>query len=130
MYGAQFMGGFISSNTDRINALRPIGEGYPLQPRLQAKLFGEYRDFVAQIGLIFDTSFDTDPDGLDVVRRLMTRNEDSYLGYNHRIFQVYWGRFQNHWSLADQPGVMITNNSRSFDNLSLGLNFGQFSITL
>lgn len=115
------------ANTDRLDILRPTGD-QTVAPN--ALLVGNvaYKGWVAQGGLQFDRYYDTDPDGIDVVRRLYVRSEEGYIGYQHPFAEVYFGRFNNHWGLPGQPGTLISDNPRAFDQLTYRIGTPQISL--
>jgi len=112
-----------SSNNERLDVLRPLDDAegdrnLEAWPRLQINGFLEYERFIVHAGVTMDRWYNDDPDGLDIVRRLWTRSEDTYIGFQHPFASIYFGRFNNHWTAIDQGGVSITNNTNSFDQLS------------
>jgi hypothetical protein len=118
--GASLSAGMRAANSERLNTLRYL-DGSTLAPNAAASAWLSYKNWVGQGHLQFDRYYDTDPDGIDVVRRLYVRSEEAYLGYQHKYAQFYFGRFRQQWSLVDQPGVLLTDNPRAFDQFTLKL---------
>jgi len=124
---------FRSTNNERLDVLRPLentaGEKeLEALPRLQVNAYMEYKRFFLQAGVTMDRWYNEDPDGLDIVRRLWTRSENTYIGFQHPFASVYFGRFNNHWTAIDQGGVSITDNTNSFDQLSWRIGPDKFTL--
>ena len=115
------------SSSARLNVINPAGKSKPLLPRTEFKAYMEWEKLVGQAGATFDWFYDVDPVGLDVADRLYIRSEDAYFGYNSKYFDLYVGRYSNHWSVFDQQGAFLTSNPRSFDHLNL--HFGNSTIS-
>jgi hypothetical protein len=109
------------SSSDRLNVLEPTGDGEPLLPRIRVTGYLEWGSWIGQAGATFDEFYETDPDGLDATRRLRSRSEEVYVGYNSKYVEVYLGRFANHWSVHDRRGGFLTDNPRSFDQIQFEL---------
>jgi hypothetical protein len=119
--GGLVTGGARRSSSDRLNVLEPTGDGAPLLPRIQPIGYVEWGPWIGQAGATFDWFYETDPDGLDAARRLRSRSEEAYVGYNNRYVNIYLGRFDNHWSVHDRRGGFLTDNPRSFDQIQFEL---------
>jgi hypothetical protein len=115
--GASLQAGGRLANSERLDMLRPL-DGSTIAPNAAASGWMNYGRWTAQGHLQFDRYYDTDPDGLDVVRRLYIRSEEAYIGYQHPFGQVYFGRFRQHWSGIAQPGGLLSSNPRAFDQLT------------
>lgn len=126
--GVELDVGMRGSSGERLDVLRPEA---PTDPHLNAGLnlfpnaglhgYLERGRAVARGGLRFDLYYRDDPDGLDAANRLITRNDESYLGYDGRFASVYLGRFGRHWGLHGQPATMLSRNPVSMDQLALRL---------
>ena len=110
--------------------VRPLGDtlnffwyGTALQ------VYADAGPFVAEIGVWQNKYYDVDPDGLDTALRLLARSENTYLGYHSRLFSAYLGRWSNHWGMPGEPGLLISNNPRSQDQVYLRLGRQRFSVT-
>lgn len=117
--GGLFEAGAQRSSSERLNVEDPLGEGKPILPRAKVNSYLEWENWIGQAGITFDWFYDIDPDGLDTVYRLYTRSEEAYFGYNGDIFDIYVGRFDNHWSIWDRQGGFLTDNPQSFDQIQL-----------
>jgi len=112
--------GLRAANSERLDVLRPLGEE-SIWPNARLGGYLEYEQWIARANLSFDYYYDTDPDGLDRARRLYTRSEESYLGFNSDFVSLYAGRFTQHWAPYESEGVMLTGNPGAMDQLSLRL---------
>ena len=128
--GTAVVGGWLEAgsavtNNDRLEPLRFTDGGEPtievgdarIYPRATLQIYLDRQPFVAELGLRHDVFYDVDPDGLDAVNRLYVRNEHAYVGLNTRYVSLYAGRFANHWAPVGSPGVLISRNPRSYDQL-------------
>jgi hypothetical protein len=121
--------GLTSSTSRRMDPLRPIGDAYPVVPDLSIELYTEANGFFGQVAVRHNYLYVNDVDGLEAARRLKARHEDLYIGYASRLFDVTLGRYSNHWGLARQPGLLISDNPRSYDLLSIRLGGPRLSLT-
>ncbi len=126
--GVQLGGGGSAANTRRLDGLRPLGKEAHAFENVFAQVFVEKGPFVAQLGARHDLYYHRDPDGLDAVRRLAARSEESYAGAHTPFASVYLGRFANHWGLPGGPGVVLSDNPRSYDQLNLRLGGPRLSL--
>ncbi|MDZ7714582.1 MAG: hypothetical protein U5J95_00035 [Balneolaceae bacterium] len=125
--GGSITSGARRSSSARLNVINPAGKAKPVLPRTELKAYMEWDNFVGQAGATFDWFYDVDPVGLDLGRRLYMRSEDAYFGYKSNYFDLYVGRYSNHWSVFNQQGAFLTDNPRSFDHLNL--RFGNNTIS-
>jgi hypothetical protein len=119
--GGTVTAGARGSSSERLNVLNPAGDADPALPRAQVTGYLEWGPWIGQAGATFDRFYETDPDGLDVARRLQSRSEEVYVGYNSSYVDVYLGRFDNHWSVHGRRGGFLTDNPRSFDQVQFEL---------
>ncbi len=118
------VGGFFGtalrhSGSARLNVINPKGKGKVVLPRARIDAYLEWGKWIGQAGLTFDWFYNIDPVGLNTARRLYTRSEDVYFGYNGDKLRVYIGRFDNQWSVYGRMGSFLTDNPRSFDQIQL-----------
>lgn len=119
--GGSLAAGLAASSNRRLHPLRFLEAGTWVYPNAALHLFLEQRRTVAEMGLRFDTWYDRDPDGLDAVKRIMTRSDHSYLGFAGGLATVYLGRFRNHWGQHGTAAPVVSENPRSYDQLHLRL---------
>ncbi len=112
----------------RPDPLRPDDDAPHLYPALGLQGWGLWGPFVAEGGLTHAWFYDRDPDGLDAARRLYIRSENGYIGARAHRVSAYLGRFHHHWAPPGAPGLVLSDNARSFDNLYL--RFGERRLTL
>lgn len=127
--GGVFEGGARHSSSARLNVIDPAGEGEILLPRGRVNGYLEWNRWIGQAGFTFDLFYDVDPVGLDVGRRIYSRGEETYLGYNGDRIDLYIGRFDNHWSLYDRKGGFLTDNPRSFDQIQFKFGTSKLSFS-
>ncbi len=117
--GGTLKGKLRRSSSERLNVDNPQEKGKLVLPRAELTGYLEWEQWIGQTGLTFDWFYDIDPDGIDVVRHLYTRSEETYLGYNGEKLDIYLGRFDNHWSQFGRQGAFLTDNPRSFDQIQI-----------
>jgi hypothetical protein len=129
LYQAAVEVGATASTTERYDMLRPLDDAYPVVPDVAVELYTEADGFFGQVAARHNYQYVHDPDGLASARRLKARHEDMYIGYRSRIFDVVLGRYSNHWGLARQPGLIISDNPRSYDLLAMRIGGPRLSIS-
>lgn len=120
--------GVAASTSARLDALRPaagdptlgVGDG-AVYPEADATVALGAGGLVAQLGLRLSVYANDDPDGLDVAKRLMVRNEEGYVAYRSALADVALGRVGTHWGRAGRDAVFLSDNPRPFDALHLRL---------
>ncbi len=126
--GAELYAGVNLSDSRRLDPMRPLGDTLHVYEHIGARVFLLHGPFVAQFGARHDLYYDRDPDGLDAVKRLMARGEDTYVGVHTPILSLYLGRFAHHWAPPGATALLLSDNPRSFDALSLRLGGERLSI--
>lgn len=115
---------FDFSTSGRLDPLRPI-DGDPTIPVGPVNFFphadahvtiGTER-LVAQLGLWHSVYANDDPDGLDVVKRLMNRNQEGYVGYRSPTADLVLGRVATQWGVAGRDALAISDNPYPYDAL-------------
>lgn len=126
--GFTFGGEARSTNSRRLDPLRPIGDAVRIYQALYLHAFIDRGDLIAQIGARHDGFYDRDPDGFDTGLRLQARSEDAYVGFGGRFISVYAGRFDNHWAPRHDEAPLLSNNPRSYDQLKIRVGGSRFSV--
>ena len=117
---------FDVATSGRLDPLRPV-DGDPTIPVGPVNVFphadahvtlGTDR-LVAQLGLRHDVYANDDPDGLDVVKRLMIRNQEGYVGVRTPSADLVLGRVATHWGVAGQDALAVSDNPYPYDALHL-----------
>lgn len=117
--GAELRGGTRFTTSSRLDMLRPYGDDEPVLPFASIRGYAAGSLWAAQFGVTHDRSYHKDPDGISPMLRLEARNEENYIGFDTRLASLYAGRFTQHWSQASLPGMFISRNPRSYDQISL-----------
>lgn len=116
--GGNFAAWATRINSDRVNPLRPKGQGEPLLPGAHLRTYMESGRVAAQAGVTVDLEYLYDPDAVDVTHRLLGRPEHFYVGYSGDWVGFYAGRFSQHWGQPGSPAGAVTDNPRAYDRLS------------
>jgi hypothetical protein len=127
LFGGGIEAGFRAINSDRLDVLRPTDEGDPalvagplrLFPNVTGRVTAGRGPLVAQMGLRHDLYYRDDPDGIRPANRLITRNSDSYVGFDGRFASVYLGRFSNHWAVHGEDAPFLSANPAAYDQMTL-----------
>ena len=106
--GGVVAAGVRASTSQRLDALRPLGEE-EAWPRMQAGGWFEAGPVSADLRLLGDTYFDDDPDGLDPGQRRGARSDVAYLAVDFPVASVELGRFARNWSLQAGDGLMVSD---------------------
>ena len=116
------------SDTKRLNTLEPLRNDLYLYPevKLRAAISNDF--FVGSLNLTHSYYYDQDPDGIDSGDRLYIRPEDSYMGLNYSSFNIYLGRFDQHWGSYGNSSTVLSSNARSFDRFKVGFSSKYISI--
>ena len=116
-------------NSDRLDGLRPLGD--TLRFYWYAAPFSAYLDmphWVLDLTVRHDRYYNDDPDGVDTALRLMARSDHTYAGYHSNLFDIYVGRWNNHWSAPNETATLLSNNARSQDQIAVRLGKGRFTV--
>ncbi len=133
--GVAFDAGLRGINAERIDVLRPDAAAEPtlevgnfnLYPNASLRGYLERGPLIAHGGVRFDVYYRDDPDGLDAANRLITRNDESYAGYNSRFASLYLGRIGRHWAPPSGPGLILSDNAPGIDQLAFRIGGGRLS---
>ncbi len=126
--GFSVEGGTHVTNNGRLDPLRILPGGDVVYPTLAGELHWNDGPFIAQAGFRGDLYWDSDPDGLDSVGRLYLRNDENYVGVMTPKAALLVGRIATHWGPTSGPGLLLSDNARSFDALHLRLGSGSVSL--
>lgn len=117
--GVSVQTGMQQASFQRYDVMRPAFRSREIAPDAWLQVYFASGNFAAQAGAHASRLFDTDPDGIDVSRRLFARSEGNYLTWRGAAFAATWGRFHENWSEPGLPGVILTPNAAAFDHVSL-----------
>ena len=116
------------STSARLDPLRPadaprsfpVGDG-AFYTRADAHVAIGAGRVVAQLGVLHSLYANDDPDGLDVVKRAMMRNDEAYVAYRGPLAAVALGRIATQWGRAGRDALLLSDNPYTFDALHLRL---------
>lgn len=126
----QLSSGVEFTNTRRRDVYRPLAYSTHTWPFAHAAGTFSKENWSVHTRVRFDYYYDSDPDGLDAVNRLYSRNEESYLGYQDEKISFYVGRIENHWGVYEEPAGLLSTNPRTFDQVQFTLGGSTLSFTL
>ena len=124
--GVRFRPGLRASSTPRLDPLRPAASnedspvhagGLYAYPQAALRVFLEHGPVVAQGGARFDAWYRYDPDALEAANRLISRNEEAYLGFGTRYAAIYAGRLAQHWGPYGETALLVSRNPVDFDRI-------------
>ena len=133
--GVVFSAGLRTVNGERLDVLRPDATADPtleigglnLYPNAGLRGYLERGRVIAHPGLRFDVYYRDDPDGLDAANRLITRSDESYLGYNGRFASLYLGRIARHWAAPAEPSLLLSDNAVGMDQIAFRVGGGRLA---
>ncbi len=123
------------STSARLDGLRPVqaersislGDGAFYTQADAHVTLGAGR-WAAQLGAFHSLYANDDPDGLDVVNRAMTRNQEGYLAYRGPLVGVALGRIGTHWGTAGRDALVLSDNPYPFDAVHLRLGGSRIAV--
>jgi hypothetical protein len=114
--GGMLAAGVRASTSQRLDALRPLGEE-EAWPRMQAGGWFEAGPVAADLRLLGDAYFDDDPDGLDPGQRRGARSDVAYVAADFPVASVELGRLARNWSLQTGDGLMVSDVATPYPQL-------------
>ncbi len=117
------------TNSDRLDTLRPLGD--TLRFYWHATPLSAYLNmprWVLDLTVRHDRYYNDDPDGLDTALRLMARSDHTYGGYHSELFDIYAGRWSNHWGTPGEAATLLSDNARSQDQIAVRLGGRRFTV--
>ena len=126
----QLTAGIEGTNTRRRDLYRPLHQDLYTWPFAHAAGTYSVGNWSVHTRVQFDYYYDKDPDAIDAVNRLYSRNEESYLGYQNELVSFYLGRMERHWGLFEEPAGLLGTNPRTFDQAYFTLGSSKLSISL
>lgn len=128
-WGIRVRGQALATPFARQDPLRPAAPSNPaVYQTVQYTSFLRLDHWTAGFGWRHDGWYDRDPDGLDAALRWAIRPEHTYLRYSSRYVNAMLGRVIQHWGAPGRPGLLLSDNPRPMDALSL--QFGTGTIAL
>lgn len=83
----------------------------------------------AQLGWRTDPYLVDDPDGFPAAKRLVSRNEDSYVAAHGTLAGARIGRVDERWAGSATPALVLGDNARAFDALAVRIGGSRLSLT-
>lgn len=124
--GGEVVAGVRAANTNRLDPLRPVGDG-KAWPNGQLAGWLEAGPLAAVSRVRSDAWFPDDPDGADVGRRLEARSEEAYVSAQFPVASVFLGRMGRNWGPWGGPGLMLSNDPATYPQLGFELHAGPVS---
>ena len=141
---AELSFGLTASDTRRLDGLRPLAldrTGDPdantevlnagrftFFPNAMPRLVAERPGAVVHFAPRHDLYLNSDPDGLDLVRRAMLRSDESYVRLRRGLGAAAFGRYRQHWGRPGEDAVLLSDWARSFDRLTVQLGGSRYSL--
>jgi len=126
-WGAVVMAGSRAANTDRLDPLRPLGEG-GVWPNATAGAWFEGGHVAAESRVLGDLYLDHDPELRPLRRPLGVLAEHSYLSLSVAFAGVTLGRVARNWGPPGARGLMISDGPLAYPQLGFEGRFGRFAI--
>jgi hypothetical protein len=128
-WGVRLRAQALASPFARQDPLRPDAPSdAALYQTVQYTSFLRLDQWTAGFGWRHDGWYDRDPDGLDAALRWAIRPEHTYVRYSSRYLDAMLGRVIQHWGVPSRPGLLLSDNPRPMDALSI--RFGTASLAL
>jgi hypothetical protein len=126
-FGAVVMAGSRAANTDRLDPLRPTGEG-GVWPQGMAGGWFEGGHVAAESRVLGDLYLDHDPDLRALQRPLGGLAEHSYLSLSVAFAGVTLGRVARNWGPAGSRGLVISDGPLAYPQLGFEGRFGHLGL--
>jgi len=135
-FGAEFTGGVVASNNERLDPVRFTDAADPIIEAGDVNVYpnGSFRaslgagPAIAQLGLGFDMFYRDDPDGIPLVKELALRNEESSVGISTPFADIRIGNGDRQWGLPGSDAVFVSSNPRSYDAITFRLGGGVLAL--
>ncbi|MBO6622598.1 MAG: hypothetical protein JJ892_06845 [Balneola sp.] len=122
-------GGFDLNNTVEKDGIREADDIVLFMPNGALMGYAEKGNISVQLGLAHDLYYDKERFGYNTLSRTFVRSEDYYIGYNSNFFSANIGRFNYLWAPYGETSTVITDNTRSFDNISFDIGPEWFKVS-
>jgi hypothetical protein len=126
-WGLQVTGGARASTSQRLDVLRPLGDG-DVWPRYTGAVWAETGPLAFESRIEGDFFLEDDPDGLSPGQGRGGRSGNSYLSLGFEYGGVILGRFQRNWSMLGTKGFMVSDVPTSYPQLGLEARIGRFTL--
>lgn len=122
-------GGFDFNNTVEKEGIREADDIVLFLPNGALIGYAEKGNISVQLGLAHDLYYDREIFGYNTLSRTFVRSEDFYVGYNSDFFNVNIGRYSYLWAPYGETSTVITENTRSFDNINFDIGPSWFKVS-
>ena len=126
-WGAMFAPGARASTSQRLDPLRPTGQGHAW-PRYNVGAWLETGPLAAETRILGDLYFFDDPDGLDPMQMLGGHPDNAYLSVDFAFGRVIVGSFKRDWSALGARGLMVSDNPTSYPQVGIEFGLGHFAL--
>lgn len=122
-------GGFDLNNTVEKDGIREADDKVLFMPNAALMGYAEKGNISVQLGLAHDLYYDRERFGYNTLSRTFVRSEDYYIGFSSNFFSTNIGRFNYLWAPYGETSTVITDNARSFDNISFDIGPEWFKVS-
>ena len=128
-WGIRVSPAFTGSTQKNLNHIRYDADPTPdWFTRLGYESWFTIGNWTAALGFRHDRYYDRDPESMDTAHRWATRPENAYVAYTGSVAQFSIGRVRQHWGGYQQPGLVLSDNPRPMDHVSLRIGSKKLSI--
>lgn len=126
--GLRVIPGFRTTNHGRLDPLRYRDDDGGVYSNLRLSLYMAHQDAVAQWSIRQDLYYRNDPDGLRSAQRLISRNDQSYVGYRNGLVSLFVGQYNNHWAPYGAAAGVVSMNPYGYDHINFKLGGQRLSL--
>lgn len=121
--GVTLSAGARGATTQRLDAVRPVGDG-SVWPWALGSAWFEAGPLTGESGVRFDRHIPRDPDQRTISLRMGGVTDNTYLSLAAGPGVVTLGRFDRNWGPAGTPGVLVSDNPMSYPSVGFDLRLG------
>ncbi len=124
-WGAVLMAGARAANTDRLDPLRPVGDG-DVWPNGTAGVWFEGGHVAAESRVVGDFYLSHDPELRAPHRPIGGQSDHTYVSVSVPFASVLLGRIARNWGPAGTRGLLISDDPPTYPQLGFEGRFGRF----
>lgn len=125
--GALFRGGARAGNTDRLDGLRPLGNG-GVWPRVEIGAWMASGPLVAETRVLGDTYLTHDPDGRHPELLFGGITDHTYASLTWKNGGIILGRLSRNWAPPGTRGLLLSDDPMGYPQLGAQLHVGRFNL--